>query len=534
MTRRGSLFFLVSALCAVLAMADIGWHFVSILRELNPGFDSDEFLHASPAHDLAIALSRADIQGFFLRLQKEVFYPPLHAFILGILFLVTESNAFIARGFSLVLFFLATLLTSFAAYRSLQRNDDKSNGSVRDQCVSVTVPVTLFIGLTCPVGFLLSSLCMLEPLGMFLMGILLVVLCSAKPPYRYAEISALGMVLLLLALTKHTFPILLFPGLFCAALFGDAPREPLFTERERWLFRSFLVFMVFWGLWAISIDGQALYRFLFGHHARGYVIGYRENFSYFLTLFSDFHLTFPLALLSTIFGIIGFFANLNSFPHRVAGFSLIISCLAFGFIAEQGPRHILLLAPCWWFLVAAGFWYCYQRWKRVPSLITIVVFLFSLLSLLYGGEQIRQEFYHTLEAKPDQDEILLRVVDLIPERGKYLLIGDEQIAFPYHLTWLLATRDHLTIPEAGALRQHLNKRERAQVVTAEGAQLESVLLRLQKEKKMDTVVLMRHRGDRTGTPYDVAQKTICARTECQHEEASSAVILSFSLEEAAL
>jgi hypothetical protein len=84
-------------------------------------FDSDEFLHAAPAHDLAVYLSEGNIAQYLLRLGREVFYPPLHPSF-SRYFSLSLVQVLLSQDFSLLFVLLVPLSCFSLLFTDTSRN----------------------------------------------------------------------------------------------------------------------------------------------------------------------------------------------------------------------------------------------------------------------------------------------------------------------------------------------------------------------------------------------------------------------------
>ncbi len=417
-------------LAAIALIALLGF----LLYTTNAAFDSDEYIHATPALDLSLHLTAGEFGEFFQRLRSEVFYPPLHALFVAPFFTLFGKTPFIARVSSLAFYLLALLFTS-QSLKSMSQDVERR---------SSVISVGLLFGIACPAAFLISSLVMLEPLGMALVGVLLMVFVTEK-----RSSLLVGVILSMLLLTKHTFGILIIPGIIVGVLW-ESKKEDLYV-----LLKILISALVIYCIWLLLVDTKVVFRFLFGHHARGYVFGLGPNLYYFKSLFYDFHLFTPLAFVGVMLALLGTYSYWAKLPVKVAFFSIVISFVLFGFIAERGPRHVVILAPYWWFLVGIGFLSLQELWIKKVRLhyLPLLLLAVTIFVSLTNTEWFHDSLTTTLERKPDQDKLIAELLPRIPTAKSYAIYGSWNLAFPYHLNWLVAARDGITVTKARKYRK---------------------------------------------------------------------------------
>ncbi|MCB0329446.1 MAG: hypothetical protein KDD70_07280 [Bdellovibrionales bacterium] len=521
----------VAAVFTILTCLLIGEQLVDLIVNVQPAFDSDEFIHATPAHDIAILLQRGEVNAALHLLQQQVFYPPLHALGLALAILSFGDTTVVARLFSFVTYLFAVLTSGLAVFRFVNATSKRTVSRFSPALVSV-----LFAA-TCPIAFLVSSLCMLEALGMLITSMILLCLVQGRlvrvKKFGLGSAVVLGILLTLLALAKHTYPILLFPGLCLASFVGDSRKESWFHRRDGWLLLAFFICGLLWCAWFYSVDSRAMHRFLIGHHARGYVLGFEENTYYLRSLYTDYFLFTLLSWIGMALAAVACIARFSHFAVRAALLSLVLSCVAFGFIAEQGPRHLAALAPCLWFLIGVGWGSLPRKLSSVRGFLSTghaVLSMSVCIATFYATEPIRSEAKRFLEFKPDQDEGLKAIAGLLPSNESYLLYGDETFAFPYHLTWLTALNSGLTVPEARTLRRKIPSEfegEARSLRLSDSNEVRNFFKRLLKERPAENVLVVKRKGGRKPELYDGVVKVFCARARsCIREETTQYLIVS--------
>ena len=133
----------------------VGWC-VYHLEILPSGpFHWDEAAHSLKGVLIAHDLQTHDWLSFFYDTYRQVYWPPLHSWLLGVAFLLHHPTVELARQVSLVLFLLAALMVYCAALQL----------PLRYRETAATIAATLF--LTSPLILSLAGQAMLEVPGLF-------------------------------------------------------------------------------------------------------------------------------------------------------------------------------------------------------------------------------------------------------------------------------------------------------------------------------------------------------------------------------
>jgi hypothetical protein len=123
----------------------VGWCIHHFLIRPSGVFHWDEAAHSLKGLLIARDLGSGDWLGFLYDTYRQVYWPPLDSWFLGLAFLIREPTTIIARNVSLIFFLLSALMIYCAALQFRQRYRE----------VGAAIATTLF--LTSPLVISLSG-----------------------------------------------------------------------------------------------------------------------------------------------------------------------------------------------------------------------------------------------------------------------------------------------------------------------------------------------------------------------------------------
>ena len=223
-------------LVVAASLAAGGLVFVNlVLAHRPPGWD--EAAHALQGALIAHDLREGDLLSLLFDTYRQIYWPPLHSWLIGIPFVVTGPNLEVARSVSVVAFVLLAP-TLFLVARTIEPAHDSLAGSL-----------TAGLVLTSPGIVTLAAGAMLELPGLLALGCTMLVYCRLErdPAVRPEWHALLGVCTVLTYLVKTNFGVLLVICIVLAKLIavGFRPRA-LLTRQNLFAVIPLVVFCAIW------------------------------------------------------------------------------------------------------------------------------------------------------------------------------------------------------------------------------------------------------------------------------------------------
>lgn len=206
-----------------------------VLAHRPPGWD--EAAHALQGALIAHDIREGDLLSLLFDTYRQIYWPPLHSWLIGIPFLVTGPDLEVARSVSVVAFVLLAP-TLFLVARTIEPAHDSLAGSL-----------TAGLVLTCPGIVALAAAAMLELPALLALGCTMLVYCrlARDPTVRPEGHALLGVCTVLTYLVKTNFGVLLVICIVLAKLIavGFRPRA-LLTRQNLFAVIPLVVFCAIW------------------------------------------------------------------------------------------------------------------------------------------------------------------------------------------------------------------------------------------------------------------------------------------------
>lgn len=483
------------------------------------GFDSDELAHARAAWDLTLAFRRDGLTGLWEALRKESFWPPFFPLIVSVNFHLFGPSFATSRLPALLLSSLAIGITARACYVATHRTSGEHSVSLG------SATIALLAGGSTPLLLWNSSLCMIEALGLFFTALTLLALTKEDSGIRSS--LAVGALLSAQLLTKYTFPALLLPGLMLAFITALPSWGELWFRIKNllWILLMLGASAVCW--WKVA-DQEGITQYLFDYGSRGYSLGLPRILFYFRAFFESFVIS-PAVGVGVIFlAVVAVWTSWRSLVVRFALFAPPVSALLFGLLSEQLSRHLLIVAPCLWFLAGLG-------WARIvqaiPSPGRRAVLHASFVcgfSLIITGRApwFTDRWFSFVEHQPGWLPLLLEAAPYIPPGSRYAWFGQEAFFKATNLRWLLAIRDQASVRNITAHETIIPRSERAALdrMAQRGACQAERLASLPGRRPWDLLVVTQP-ASMPESPFVHWVRKICSPPSCQTRQTPRATLV---------
>ena len=246
----------------VLTLAVVVWLAGNVQRNATYSFDSDEGLHAFDALRVSAHLRDGDLLGALDDSLRQSFYPPVHAWLLGIVLSLVSATRANVRLFSLALYALDVLLL-YALGRWLSR---------KTRCPWLAGLSAALLALAAPPLWVVGSLVYLEVTGaMFVLvtfwGYWQGLAATSQGKRKWGWLVA-GLAIAAAALTKYPYWLFLMPPLAVAivvqALSQRRSGPPLqglraLIERLALMALPSILVMLAWVVLPVTRNGLANY-----------------------------------------------------------------------------------------------------------------------------------------------------------------------------------------------------------------------------------------------------------------------------------
>ncbi len=385
----------------------VGWAIFNYMILPSGPFGWDQAAHSVIASLVAQDISDGNWLAFFYDLYRQVYWPPIHPFLLGTTFAIGGVNPIIARSLSLLLFLGSALLIYFAG---LKLNKERGYRTA-------FITTVLFLTSTGLLPF--AGQVMLEMTAVFFFILTLLLFFHIDDKSSSWLRIALGLVLVTTYLAKSNYGILLFITLFIELLIEARWRPRKFFSRANLVIAlPVIILLAIWFAYPVKIlrTWAALVNIPFGV-AEPYSI---EGLLFYPKALwqSSGHLFFMvLFVASLILVIIKKYRDKNlRFLVLLIIFQLIIAQLH----QTKVARHILTVLPPFFLLTGyvlanQGFDFNLRgRHIRLSLLLTIVTLLSAQLLLVNALQPV---------APQAQQVVAQQTSDILSDRRPSLVIS---------------------------------------------------------------------------------------------------------------
>ncbi|HJU87200.1 MAG TPA: glycosyltransferase family 39 protein [Gemmatimonadota bacterium] len=212
--------------------------FVLVLADRPPGWD--EASHALQGALIARDVGAGDLLGLLFDTYRQVYWPPLHSWLVGAAFLVVGPSMEAARAVSVLAFvFLVPVL--YLVARSVEPRGGTLAGSL---AAGMTI--------ACPGIIALAAANLLELTALLAFSLTLLIYCwlERNPGARPESQALLGACAVLTYLAKTNYGVLLLICIALTRLLAARFRlRPLLTRRNLYLVLPVVLFCAIWFAW---------------------------------------------------------------------------------------------------------------------------------------------------------------------------------------------------------------------------------------------------------------------------------------------
>ena len=305
-------------------------------------FDTDEADHANAALQLYQSL-RYGPSAIFEAISRQAFYPPVNSFLVTATYLILGPGILESRFSSIFQFSLFLIALFILVRKGLLETKD---GAPDRLLVSACACFALLAAASSPMIFLNALLIMIEPTGILLVTLLLLLLGRKK-----AQPIPVAVLLTLIMLTKYNFGIVVVPAVLCAIFLHPARGM---AERVR---RTGAIGLVFFGLmagWILVTDRHAVWHSFFGHPSYAPLLS-RENLTFDIRGWIFEYTVHPaLSVLLVALSALSLRKRMKSLVPRAA-FLIVVFALAILTISTTNEvRHLMVIVPSMFYLGALG------------------------------------------------------------------------------------------------------------------------------------------------------------------------------------
>ncbi|MEZ4647649.1 MAG: hypothetical protein R3E97_02490 [Candidatus Eisenbacteria bacterium] len=356
---------LVTSVAAVAILA----HLVGLIQANPIPFDTDEADHANAGLELYRAFARSP-SAVFSAITRQAFYPPVNSVCVALAYAVGGPSLLASRLCSVVQFaaFLGALFllvrrgiaendTSSANLTSsspdltrLQAGDSSvSHGASSPPDLALSTIAASFAVLAAassPVAFLNALLIMLEPTGILLGTLLLLLLLRREP-----RPILLGVVLTLIMLTKYSFGIVVVPATLAAVVLEP---EGTIRERIRKVFPTAATFGILMLAWVLVTDRHAMWHFFVGHPSYVPFLSWENLTFHVRAWFVDYTVHPVVAALVFVFALFAVRRRLRQLAVRAALLTILFALVILTISTTNETRHLMVIVPSAFFLGGLG------------------------------------------------------------------------------------------------------------------------------------------------------------------------------------
>jgi 4-amino-4-deoxy-L-arabinose transferase-like glycosyltransferase len=482
-----------STLAALAVAAMVGWviYLRLVLLHRPPGWD--EAAHSLHALRIAHDVRTGDALAFLLDSYRQVYWPPLHSWMVGAAFLLAGPSMDAARAVSVLAFVLLAPTLFVIGRLSAPRHPALAGG------------VAAALALSSPGLIVYAAQSMLELPGLLMMGVTTLIYCwlerhPGAPPRRHA---LLGVAIMATYLTKSNYGILLILALALTKLVDARFRVGrLFTRANLMAALPVVVISALWFAYPpkITATWDAMVNQPWGGEAARGVAGL---------------LFYPRALSQLVGGRILFVVLWVALvlawrAPRTPGVRLLLALALLQFaIAElhhtKLTRHIMPMLPAMYVLAGVAVADLRERSRGRVAAGRLLWAGVAAVIVIHGWGLVRRDWPSTPRRSPD--ELLAYVASATASNGPALVVGTKEAwPGPPVVDWhLAAVVGVLPVTSAGAIADadaERRLRERLREGTAFPALRAAVARRLGRYDAPSSA-----RSYHLGIPFDTPRAT---------------------------
>lgn len=387
-----------------VAVVTILVHLVGLIQANPIPFDTDEADHANAGLELYRAFGQSP-SAVFTAITRQAFYPPVNSVCVALAYAVAEPSLLASRLSSVVQFALFLVALFRLVWRALAVSTENRTNSPDltrlqpgDSSVSrkatnfldtatdnpnltwraIAASFAVLAAASSPVIFLNALLVMLEPTGI-LLGTLLLLLLVRKEP----QPILVGVVLTLIMLTKYSFGIVIAPATLAAFVLGPGTS---IRERVRKVFPIGVTFGILMLSWVLVTDRHAMWHFFVGHPSYVPFLSW-ENLSFdFVAWFVEYTIHPVVAALVFAFALFAVRQRLRQLAVRAALLTVFFALVILTISTTNETRHLMVLVPSAFFLGGLGVYdVLFAASKRAPVGLARVAGAALVLGLVLGS-----------------------------------------------------------------------------------------------------------------------------------------------------
>jgi hypothetical protein len=399
----------------------VGWSVFQCVIRPGPPFYWDEAAHSLKGLLIAHDVRSGDWLSFLYDTYKQVYWPPLHSWLIAIAFLIAGPSQTTARALSCVCFLLGALVIYLAALQFRQRNRE----------IAATVAATLF--LTSPLVIKYSGQAMLEIPGVLFISLTaLIYIVLHNQPRPDINHVWLGIAIICAYFTRTNYGILLCL-VWVIAVYLNGGMRALFSRSSVFTALPIVVAFAIWFAYPPKIQStwKALVNIPWGMEHPYSLAG--------LLYYPNLVLHYFGSVWQSILPISAFVLAFSYWKNPALRFLILLglSQLGLGIVYHQRlDRHMIAMAPA--LTLAAGFVFaeCWSApgrpaWRWTIRMAAIGVCLLNAML-----------FPWALHAAPPQGQSAApdRIAAAVSEHRSSLVLGTREIHYPSPpgLDWRLA------------------------------------------------------------------------------------------------
>jgi len=332
---------------------------------------------------IAQSIKQCDINGFYTTTNRQIYWPFLHSWFLGAAFMVGGENQETARAINLFFYFISVLLMYFLG-RKLNQNN---------QFLTGLTTVLLFI--TSPLILFYSTTCMVEPLGFFLMLLVLNIYWKGVESRKNIYFILAGFLMGWLYLSKYIFAFFVGGGfaIFTLTLLIERRGGTKDKNFHNFFNQTLLMLPGFFSVYIpwilVPPTGVKIQMIAYRLRATGgwniLKIAFADRLAYyFRTLLLGYTFSFWIFLLFMI-SIIWAVCNLKNRMVRLLLLIFLVDFVPMTLLTKnQNERFICVVTPSLLLLTAAALVWLLERLKRNFRWFVLIAFL-----ILVSGDFVK-------------------------------------------------------------------------------------------------------------------------------------------------
>ena len=400
-------------------------------------FDTDEADHAISAYQLYFYLTRLDLGGAFQAIARQGFYPPLNSVLVAISYLFFGPTLISSRIPGLLQFCAYLVVMAFTTRRL-------ATALLQQEYRQVALISVVALSAFSPIAFTNASLCMLEPTGLLVTALILYSLVEFERSGDNASGALLGLLLILIVLTKYSFGVMVVPavllGLTTSCLEGRIRPAKLVVIYG-------LVFVSL-GLWLLLTNFDSVIHFFVGHRSYAPILS-QENLLFDLRGFlSNYTPNWATALFVVVFGIDSASKFQRVLVIRSSALITILSLLILGASSTNEERHFIVASPGIFLLAGIGIArFCQGRTEYRFRMIWWGTLAVLILSFSIGIDRIFGSLPRTikiaLEGEGEYNELQEFVMRSLDPSATVIVNGTDDTFNIQALRWKAAIKSAL-------------------------------------------------------------------------------------------